>query len=114
MSLLVEDSLGEDDVELDNQVASWTVSFSLQLVCSVSDYISSESSGHSFTSDAKLGLRSDHIVRCHKHLSIIKCVHSDWLHLQGFDQTERVSVYKIIALSLKLVKRHLLELDDKV
>ena len=90
--------LGEDDVELDNEVAFGTVGFGLQRCGCVSNDITSQSAGHALAFDTKLGLRRDNIGRCHEHLPIIKCVHSDWLHLQCLYERQSVRVDQVISV----------------
>ena len=64
--------LGEDDVELDNQIATWTVRLLLQLGGRVGDDVAAELARHAFSGDSELGLGSDHLLWRNKDLSIIK------------------------------------------
>ena len=62
---------GEDDVELDNQIAAWTVGLLLQLGCRVRHNAAGELAGHALTGNSELGLWGDDLLRRNKHLSII-------------------------------------------
>ena len=112
--MLEQHLLGEHDVELNDQVSAWAIALTSKLGLRVDDDITGQGTGHAFACDSQLSLGCNHVFRSHEHLPIIEGVDGDRLHLQGVEQSQRVSVDKVVALTHEVGQRLLCKLDYQV
>lgn len=108
------DAFREDDIELNNQVASWSICLHLKLCSCINNDIASERFRHALSCHSELCLWCNDLCRCHKDFPIIKGVHGDRLHLKRLNKCKRMRVDKIIALALVVWQWLLGELDHEV
>ena len=107
-------AIGEDDIELDNQVTSRSISFHLELCRSIHNDIARERLWHALTCHSKLCLWRDDIRRGHEDFPIIESVHGDRLHLERLYKRQSVRVDQVATFALVIWQWLLSELDHEV
>lgn len=107
-------SLREHDIEFDNEVATGAISLHRQLRGRISHDLPCECAWHTLAHHSEFSLWSDYISGRHKDFPIIECIHCDWLHLQGFNQAQRVRIHKVVSFALEVRQRLLRELDYEI
>ena len=90
--MLVLNSLGEHDVEADEQVAAGTIALRHLLSCRICNDISSNRARHTFALDAKLSLRRYNLSWCNKNFPIVKGRNGNRLHLKSLDDSQGVGI----------------------
>ena len=90
--MLVLNSLGEQNVEADEQVAAGAIALRHLLSCRICNDISGDRARHAFALDAELSLRGYDLGWRNKNFPIVEGSNGNRLHLKSLDDSQGVGV----------------------